>query len=139
MWRNHFTDVINASVKTEKLELWQSIANTLIFGIENILVVAYGALLVLNQDITIGMLFAFVAYKRLLAANLLSFVDRSFDFRLLTVHLDRIKDIVLAPQEQGLERCRLIVYLRAEVRNLNLKASGFDTRKMRTTFCAMLA
>ena len=50
------------------------------------------------------MLFAFVVYKRLLATNLLSFVDRSFEFNLLTVHLDRIKDIVLAPQEKGLNK-----------------------------------
>ena len=44
--------------------------NDVVFGCENLLVIYLGALLILDGGMTIGMLFAFVAYKQ-------QFVDKA--------------------------------------------------------------
>jgi ATP-binding cassette subfamily B protein RaxB len=98
-WRNRQADVVNRSFRLGRLKLGFDAANGLIFGIENVAVVYSGAVLVIDEQLTIGMLFAFMAYKAQFVDKATKLVERLVEYRLLDLHLDRLADIVLAEPE----------------------------------------
>ena len=101
IWQNRYADVINSNVRVGKLRLGFQAANNLIFGIENTLVVYLGALAVVEGSLSVGMLFAFMAYKSQFVEKSTMLVERLIEFRLLSLHLERIADIGLALPEGG--------------------------------------
>jgi len=54
---------------------------------------------VINGEFTIGMIFAFTAYRGQFVGAVTSLVDVIIQFRMLRLHLDRISDIVLTDTE----------------------------------------
>lgn len=99
LWQNRYADVINSNVRIGKLQIGFDAANGILFGIENTIVIYLGALSILDAGMTIGMLFAFVAYKQHFVDKLIMLVERALEFRLLDLHLERIADIALARPE----------------------------------------
>jgi ATP-binding cassette subfamily B protein RaxB len=98
-WVNLLVDSINRSVRTEKFMLWFGIASTAVFGAENLAVLWLGASEVLGGGLTIGMLLAFMAYGSQFGARMAALTNRFMEFRLLSVHAERLADIVLEPIE----------------------------------------
>jgi ATP-binding cassette subfamily B protein RaxB len=98
-WMNLLADTTNVQVATEKLTLLFKAANTLIFGLQSVAVVWFGAALVLAGHFTIGMLFAFVAYQEQFKARITNFVDRLFEFRMLSLQVQRLADVVMEKAE----------------------------------------
>jgi ATP-binding cassette subfamily B protein RaxB len=99
LWQNRQADVVNNSVRVGRLGIGFDAANGLLFGIENTVIVYLGALLVVDGGLTVGMLFAFMAYKRQFIDKATKLVERLFEFRMLDLHLERIADIGLAMPE----------------------------------------
>lgn len=100
-WQNRFAEVINASVRLSRLRIAFRTSNGLLFGIENTLVIYFGALDVIAGGLSVGMLFAFMAYKRHLVENAVALAERAIEWRILGLHLDRISDIALAENEMN--------------------------------------
>ena len=98
-WMNLLVGTTNAQVATEKLSIVFKAANTLIFGLQSVLVIWMGASLVLQSRFSVGMLFAFVAYQELFKARIVVLVDRLFDFRMLSLQVQRLADIAFATPE----------------------------------------
>jgi ATP-binding cassette subfamily B protein RaxB len=98
-WQNRFADSINASVRLERLNIGFRYVNGMLFGIENVLVIYLGALAVIEGGFTVGMLFAFIAYKQHLLQSAIALIERLIEFFVLGVYLDRVADIALAPPE----------------------------------------
>lgn len=98
-WMNLLVDTTNAQVATEKLNIIFKAANVLIFGLQSVAVVWLGVLLVLRGGFTIGMLFAFVAYQEQFKLRVTTLVDRMFDFRMLSLQVQRLSDVVRAKPE----------------------------------------
>jgi ATP-binding cassette subfamily B protein RaxB len=101
LWQNRQADVINSGVKVARLGIGFDAANGLLFGAENTVIVYLGALLVIDGKLSIGMLFAFMAYKRQFIDKATMLVERVIEFRMLDLHLERIADIGLAKPETG--------------------------------------
>lgn len=99
VWQNKYADVINSSVVTGRLKIGFDTANGLLFGFENILVVFLAAKLVVAGSLTVGMVFALMAYKSQFVGKVTMLVERLIEFRLIGLHLERIADITLAPPE----------------------------------------
>ncbi|MFS1986700.1 peptidase domain-containing ABC transporter [Vibrio splendidus] len=99
MWLNRFAEVINAEIKLGRLHIAESHVNKLLFGVENILVVYFGALAVMDAQLTVGMLIAFIAYKTQFTTSMTNFIDKVFSFKLLELHLERLSDIVFEKRE----------------------------------------
>jgi ATP-binding cassette subfamily B protein RaxB len=75
----------------------------LLFGIERVAVVWLGALLVMDQHFSVGMLFAFIAFKEQFAQRVSALIDKSVELRMLRLQGERLADIVLAaPEDVGL-------------------------------------
>ncbi len=99
-WMNATVDATNRGLATEKMMIGYRVANGLLAGIENILIVYFGALLVMDNAFSVGMLFAFVAYKTTFSSRVSSLIDKLVELKMLRVQGDRLADIVLEPPEQ---------------------------------------
>ncbi|MDJ0917639.1 MAG: peptidase domain-containing ABC transporter [Woeseiaceae bacterium] len=95
IWRNLFADSINANVAYGKYGIWLSTLQGLITGLQTILVVYFGASLILAGEVgfTVGMLFAFMSYRQSFTNSVTSLFNKYIEFRLLGLHLERISDI----------------------------------------------
>jgi ATP-binding cassette subfamily B protein RaxB len=94
-------DTMNAQIGVRKLDLWTGLGNRLVFGLERVLVIALGALLVMDGKLSVGMLFAFFAYKETFAARVGALIDKAVDVKMLRLQAERLADIVLTPPEQA--------------------------------------
>jgi len=98
-WLNLVVDAVNQDLVSQKLTLGFRSANGLVFGVERVAIVWLGALLVLDSAFSVGMLFAFVAYKEQFSARVAGLIDKLIDLRMLNLQAERLADIVLAPPE----------------------------------------
>lgn len=95
-------DTLNADIGGRKLELWFSVGHRLLFGLERVAVIWLGALLVLDQRLSVGMLFAFFAYKEQFALRFSGLIDKAVELKMLKLQGERLADIVLtAPERDG--------------------------------------
>lgn len=92
-------DAMNASLAARKLELTLATLHRLLFGLERVAVIGIGALLVLDGRFSVGMLFAFFAYKEQFAQRVSSLIDKAVDLKMLRLQGERLADIVLTPPE----------------------------------------
>lgn len=101
LWRNVFADTINTSISAGKYNLVMSTMQGLVSGVQSIVVVYFGAKLVLEDGslFTVGMLFAFMSYRGHFTSSVNSLLSSFVQFRLLGLHLDRLADIVHAEPE----------------------------------------
>jgi len=100
---NHVVDQTNADVRVQNLALLQRAGNVLVFGLENVLVIWLGAYAVLDNQLSVGMLFAFLLFKLLFITRVNNLVDKTIEFRMLDLHADRVADIALAQPEGASE------------------------------------
>ena len=100
---NLVVDAMNANFVTRKLDLMFSVGHKLVFGLERIAIVWIGALLVMDHRFSIGMLFAFIAYKEQFATRISGLIDKLVEVRMLTLQGERLADIVLAEPEPQAE------------------------------------
>ena len=105
-WQNLIVDVQNRDVRTAKMSMAFQTANTLIFGLENLAVLWLGARTILQGQqshavaLTVGMLFAFVSYKTQFTGRVGKLIDYGVELRMLSLHGERLADIVLEAPEQ---------------------------------------
>ncbi|MEJ6682571.1 MAG: peptidase domain-containing ABC transporter [SAR86 cluster bacterium] len=95
-WQNRFNEVINANIRLSWLSLARDVLNNGISGISQILVIFLGAKQVLSGHMSIGMLYAFMAYRSHLVSAATSLVNELIRFLMLSLHLERLSDIQLA-------------------------------------------
>jgi ATP-binding cassette subfamily B protein RaxB len=105
---NLAVEAANADVQTKKLTLSFTTLHRLIFGLERVAVLWLGALLVLDASFSVGMLFAFLAYKEQFSTRVSSLIDKLFELRMLRLHGERLADIVLTAPEPvtGISRAK---------------------------------
>ena len=96
---NLVVDAMNANIATRKLDLMFSVGHKLVFGLERIAIVWVGALLVMDHTFSVGMLFAFIAYKEQFATRVSALIDKFVEVKMLKLQGERLADIVLTPPE----------------------------------------
>jgi ATP-binding cassette subfamily B protein RaxB len=100
-WLNRYAEVANTNVRLGRAKIAFSTINELIFGLETIVTVYLAARLVLANQLTVGMIFAFMAYRQHFIDKSVALVEKALDFRILGLHLERLSDIALTPCERG--------------------------------------
>ncbi|MDP2575896.1 peptidase domain-containing ABC transporter [Vibrio penaeicida] len=108
-WQNRYADQMNASVRSERLGIIHKSADLFITGVEHVLIIWIGSMLVMDHAMTIGMLYAFLNYRQMFSDQSRSLVEKWFEFRMLKLHLSRVTDIVIAKKEEHVhsERAKL--------------------------------
>ncbi|HYC36747.1 MAG TPA: peptidase domain-containing ABC transporter [Usitatibacter sp.] len=126
-WLNLVVDAMNQDVASQKLGLGFRSANMLLFGVERVCIVWLGALLVLDNAFSVGMLFAFMAYKEQFSARFSGLVDKLIDLRMLHLQGERLADIVLtAPEPESPQVSVEAFEASLEVRGLSYRYSDTE-------------
>ncbi|MES2898492.1 MAG: peptidase domain-containing ABC transporter [Pseudomonadota bacterium] len=127
-WLNAKVDSVNREVRTQKLGLWYGNINLAITGVSGTLMMWLGGGMVMDGTFTIGMLFAFAAYGAQFGARTSSLIDMFFDFKMLSLHTERLADIVLEEPEAEVHGSVSITNLdpRIELLNVGFRYSDGD-------------
>lgn len=113
VWQNELARQINAEARLGRLQVGHETGQTLIFGLELIAVVFLAAQQVLAGAFTVGMLFAFMAYRQQVVSRAATLIDHLLAYRLLDLHLQRLADIVTTEREPVLESAEAAPVIRA--------------------------
>lgn len=98
-WQTRLTGAVNASVNLARIGIWQQTANALIFGLEAIVTVWLAIGFVIKGGFSVGMVFAYIAYKTQFLTRAASLIDQGIAFKMLGLHLERLSDIAMAEQD----------------------------------------
>ena len=95
-WRNLYTDFINANVGYGKWVVARKFFETLLTGLQIVLVVWAAVTLMMGEGstFTLGMLVAFLAYRQYFTDAVVQLLEKGIEFNLLSLHLDRLSDII---------------------------------------------
>lgn len=99
-WQTRLTDAVNSDVRVARIGIWQSTANVVIFGIENIVTIWLAIGFVISgAGFSVGMVFAFLAYKTQFIQKSAALIDQAIAFKMLGLHLERLSDIALSEED----------------------------------------
>jgi ATP-binding cassette subfamily B protein RaxB len=90
---------LGAEVGVRQLELAAGVLHRGLFGLERVAVIWIGAQLVMQQHISLGMLFAFFAFREQFTHRVAALVDKAVALKMLQLQGERLADIVLAAPE----------------------------------------
>jgi ATP-binding cassette subfamily B protein RaxB len=98
-WRNRYAEVISAGYKARIIDIQTDLSENLLYSLSFLLTVYLGALAIMDQKLTVGMLLAFLSYRNSFSNSASSLVSQFQKWRLLGVHLERLSDIVAEKKE----------------------------------------
>jgi ATP-binding cassette subfamily B protein RaxB len=98
-WLTLVVDEINAGLRTQKMQLFYRHINGFMFGLERVVIIGFAAVLVMDNDFTVGAMIAFLAYKDQFSQRSSTLIDRLFELRMLRLHGERLADIALSEPE----------------------------------------
>ncbi len=127
LWKNCYADVANSRIRLGKFRVAYTSINELLFGAENVLVIYLGASMVLDGGFSIGMLYAFIAYKTQFSQKTSTLIEQLIEFRMLGLHLSRLSDIVLTEKESLGEATALGHDFKGELALSNIQFRYSDT------------
>jgi len=101
-WQTRLTDSVNANIRLSRIAIWQSSANLVIFGIENIIAIWLAIGFVIDgAGFSVGMVFAYLAYKNQFIGKSAALIDQAIQFKMLGLHLERLSDIALSEEDRS--------------------------------------
>ena len=101
VWQNKLSESLGANYAHERIRAWQAAASALLSGLEIVILVWLGVLAVIHGGFSVGMVFAFLAYRLQFATTTKTLTDRFIDLRMLSLHLERLSDIALTEEDRG--------------------------------------
>lgn len=100
-YESRSADSIAAAANAGRIRVWGEVANLLLFGLLNVLLIWVAARAIVAGTFTVGMMVAFIAYKVHFVGRSAGLIDKLLQFRLAGIHLDRIADIVETAPEKS--------------------------------------
>lgn len=101
-WKKYYLSSANESIALSKAKMWYSSSETLLAGLENILLLGIAATTVIAGNLTLGMMFAFFAYQIIFATQSKSMLNNILEMKLLGVHMERLNDIEINDAEENI-------------------------------------
>lgn len=101
LWQKSKVDAVNAQVKLGRLTAAFDALGQFVIGAERVLFVYLAVGLAFDSILTVGMIFAFQAYKQQFLDAGTRLTEQAINYQIVKVHLTRIADIALSPTEEG--------------------------------------
>lgn len=98
-WLNLFVAGVNKRISAQKMTLGFNVGYGIVVAAQSLAVLGIGALMVMDNAFTIGMLMAFMSYKDDFAGRMQRLIDNLMSMRMMRLHVERLSDIVLTEQE----------------------------------------
>jgi ATP-binding cassette subfamily B protein RaxB len=129
LWQSRYAESLNSMVNLQRISIWQTTASVFIFGIESVVSVWLLVRMIIDGGFSIGMMYAFVAYKSQFLLRSSTLIDQGIALKMLGLHLERLSDIALTPealsfsidQSQAQDELRTI-----ELRNVSFKYAQYE-------------
>lgn len=103
----------------------------LLFGLERIILLYLGVKQILSAQLSIGMFIAFMSFRENFTAKITNLTNTLVEFRALSVHLDRLSDILLTEKEYHPSLPYLgegvIIKGKVSLKNVTYSYSNFDS------------
>lgn len=129
-WQTRLTDSVNANIRLSRIAIWQSTANLLIFGIENIVTIWLAIGFVIEgAGFSVGMVFAYMAYKAQFIGKSAALIDQAIQFKMLGLHLERLSDIALSDEDRSFAQATQALtrlHGKIELRDIHYRYSSSD-------------
>lgn len=120
-WLNLNIDSTNTGIKTTRLSMMFGGLNTLISTLDQVAILFLGASMVIDNNMTLGMFMAFNSYRGQFSQRAGSLIDLVLSLRMLSLHNERISDIIFTKTEEELPSREVFqkgVGITLEVKNL---------------------
>ena len=98
-WQSLMVSDLNAKLRIQKLEIYYDVARQGLSGVFALVILWVGAMFVIDGELSIGMLLAFLAYRGQFDSRYSALVNQFFNLRMLGIDAQRLADIVLTPIE----------------------------------------
>ncbi len=128
-WLNINIDACNAGIKQTRFDMMFGGINTFISSIDQVVVLWLGAIMVIDNNMTLGMFMAFNAYRGQFSQRASSLIDLVMQLRMLSLHNERLSEIVFSEPEKELPTRRVFPEnsgVRLEVKNLSYQYDPFS-------------
>lgn len=99
IWQKTKADSVNANIQLGRLSAAFDAIGQLVLALEKVIFVYIAIRLALDAKLSLGMIFAFQAYKDQFLGAGMRLTQAALDYSLIKVHLTRIADIALSKQE----------------------------------------
>lgn len=99
LWQHRKADAINAQIRLGRLTAGFDSVGKLVLDLEGVVFVVMAVILALDARLTLGMLFAFNAYKQQFLGASMRLIEQAINLKIVQVHLARIADIALTRRE----------------------------------------
>jgi len=100
MWQKAKAQAVNSQIRQERLTVAFDASSQLVLNIERVLFVYIAISAAIKAEITIGMIFAYQAYKQQFLDAGMRLVQQVFNYKIVEVHLSRVADIALSEPEE---------------------------------------
>lgn len=123
-WLNLNIDAANTGIRQTRYDMFFSGLNVFISAVDQIAILWLGAIMVIDNTMTLGMYMAFNAYRGQFSQRAGSLVDLVMKLRMLTLHNERISDIVFTEPEKESTSRRLFpsgIAVSFEVKDLSFQ------------------
>lgn len=98
-WLNLEIDSINTGIRVTKMDMLFGGISTFIAACDQVVVLWMGTILVIDNQITMGMFVAFGAFRAQFSDRVGSLTEFLLQLRMMSLHNERISDIALHPRE----------------------------------------
>ncbi len=99
-WLNLNIDTTNAGIRMTRLDMLFGGVNAFIAACDQVIILWLGSSLVIDNQMTLGMFVAFNAYRGQFSERASSLIDMVLQLRMLSLHNERVADIVLSEPEK---------------------------------------
>ncbi|HCM5353155.1 peptidase domain-containing ABC transporter [Klebsiella pneumoniae] len=127
-WLNINIDASNASIKQTRFDMMFGGVNTFITSIDQVAVLWLGAIMVIDNEMTLGMFMAFNSYRGQFSQRATNLIDLLMQLRMLSLHNERLSEIVFSEPEQELPTREIFapeLGAKLEVKNLSYQYDPF--------------
>lgn len=108
IWHNNYIQFINSDIKISKINIFYTTTIKILQNLEYIIVLYVAASLIIKNQFSIGMLVAYLAYRLLLLNKTKLFVQNVIDYKMISIYLTRLSDIVFHhPEEIKYSSCEI--------------------------------
>ncbi|OJY64397.1 MAG: ABC transporter [Sphingobium sp. 66-54] len=102
-WQNKLTDALGARYLHERTIAWHEAAKVLIPAVELVIVIFLAIKSTMAGALSLGTLFAYLAYRQQFVQAGQSLLDEGVKLRLLDLHLEQLADIAQSEEDNGFD------------------------------------
>jgi ATP-binding cassette subfamily B protein RaxB len=97
LWVNRYVDFLKSSYKTNFIKALTDNIKECLTGMEFIFIIFIAGLSIIHHQLSLGVVYSFLFYRQQFAESLSLFVDKLYDFKMLSIYQERLDDILHHP------------------------------------------